>query len=118
MIIIDAPIRPMPFKRVECRGKQRFNPEEYEKYKEELGWYARQAMGERRPYTGAVSIRVWLFKKRRGILKKCWGDIDNFLKAILDSLNGICYLDDAQVKKVEAEKFFGRSHIVIGIREI
>jgi len=108
----------MPFKRVEQSGKRRFNPREYEDYKEELGWYARRVMGKRRPYTSAVSIRVWLFKKRRGILKKSWGDIDNFLKAILDSLNGICYLDDAQVKKVEAEKFYGRSHIVIEIREI
>lgn len=34
-------------------------------------------------------------------------DIDNILKLVKDSLNGVVYLDDAQVVRVEAEKVYG-----------
>ena len=33
-------------------------------------------------------------------------DIDNILKAVLDSLNGIAYIDDSQVVALSAEKYY------------
>jgi Holliday junction resolvase RusA-like endonuclease len=39
-------------------------------------------------------------------------DIDNLVKGILDSLNGIAYLDDKQVYKVVAEKKWADSHSI------
>ena len=34
-------------------------------------------------------------------------DIDNVLKVVLDSLNGIAYKDDAQVVMVSGKKIYG-----------
>lgn len=118
MILIDAPIKPIPFKRTEGHGKRRYNAKRYSDFKEELGWYATLAMKKRRPIRGAIYLRLKVYKKLRGVLKACWGDVDNFLKATLDSLNGICYEDDAQVKKIEVEKFYGKPRLEIELTEM
>jgi len=34
-------------------------------------------------------------------------DLDNFIKFYLDLLNGIAYVDDAQICKITASKFYG-----------
>lgn len=34
-------------------------------------------------------------------------DVDNLLKAILDALNGIAFVDDAQIVSIEASKAYG-----------
>ena len=39
-------------------------------------------------------------------------DIDNLVKALLDSLNGVAYLDDKQVYKIVAEKKWADSNSV------
>ena len=39
------------------------------------------------------------------------------MKAVMDALNGICYVDDSQVVEVRAGKFFGEPHIVIELEE-
>lgn len=33
-------------------------------------------------------------------------DLDNYEKALMDAINGICYKDDGQVAKKNAEKFY------------
>lgn len=33
-------------------------------------------------------------------------DLDNLVKGLLDSLNGICFVDDKQVCKIESEKVY------------
>ena len=52
------------------------------------------------------------------IIQKNLGDVDNFLKAVLDALNGICYQDDAQVTHISATKNFGEPHIFIELEEL
>ena len=39
-------------------------------------------------------------------------DIDNILKAIFDSLNGICFADDSQIVQVYAEKLYSEEPFV------
>jgi len=48
---------------------------------------------------GPVAVKVDVYRPRRA------GDLDNSLKAILDSLKGIAWNDDKQVKKIIAEQF-------------
>ena len=54
----------------------------------------------------------WLkAKKEEKLGKFCDNnkDIDNYCKAILDSLNGICYVDDSQVVMIRARKYWTNS---------
>ena len=46
-------------------------------------------------------------------------DTDNIAKSILDSLNGIAYLDDKQVVKLEVEKYYSQNaNVAVMIEEI
>lgn len=46
-------------------------------------------------------------------------DTDNIAKSILDSLNGIAYLDDKQVVKLEVEKYYSISaNVTVMIEEL
>ena len=117
MIKIDAPIKPVPFKRVIPRYGRPKNPASYTEFKDELGYFASMAMKNRNPFAGKIKLHAEFYKKSKGLTKSCWGDVDNFLKAVLDSLTGICYVDDAQVVQVSAEKKIGEPHIVIELEE-
>ena len=76
--------------------------------------YALQAQSQwkDKPFEDKLSVSVKMFfgdQKRR--------DIDNFFKAALDSLKGICYTDDSQIYELRAvkdvDKFFPRIEIEI-----
>lgn len=46
-------------------------------------------------------------------------DTDNIAKSILDSLNGIAYLDDKQAVKLEVEKYYATSaNVAVMIEEL
>jgi Holliday junction resolvase RusA-like endonuclease len=87
----------------------------------DLGWSARAAMGGRKPITGAVRITAlfelpvpatWTEKRKAAaivgnIMPISRPDLDNFVKAALDAINGIAIVDDAQVVEISARKIYG-----------
>lgn len=114
MIRFSANLEPMPFKRVMQSGRRRYNDGRYTEFKVELGTFALKAMAGLEPLTGAVSLRVDFYKlKPKSPASRRWGDLDNHLKAVLDALNGICYLDDAQVVRLTGSKNYGEPRIEI-----
>lgn len=48
------------------------------------------------PFTGPVALNLTVFRARKS------GDLDNYLKALLDSLKGRVFIDDAQVVEISA----------------
>ena len=118
MIRIDAPIKPVTFKRVIPRCGRPKNPAEYTEFKDELGYFALKMMKKCAPLKGKIRLHAEFYKKTKGLTKACWGDIDNFLKAVMDALTGICYVDDAQIVQISAEKKIGKPHIVIELEEL
>lgn len=53
--------------------------------------------------------------------KSLHGDIDNYLKFVMDALNGIYYIDDKQIRLVEVvlyEKPFGATEVHISPLEV
>lgn len=49
-----------------------------------------------------------LFESGKVIYKTSKPDVDNCLKSIFDGLNGIVFIDDSRVSKVESEKIYGK----------
>jgi len=72
----------------------------YLAYKETVGWAAKS---EKIPLLHTdvhVTARAHLHVGSRDM------DVDNLGKSVLDSLNGIAYVDDRQVTKLTVEKLF------------
>lgn len=122
MIKFTAPIKPLPFPRprFDSRSKQTFNPERYREFKDELGLMARLAMKGAAPFTGEIKLHADFYrpKPKRSKHVSFIGDVDNYLKAVLDSLIGIAYVDDRQVVDISGRKIFGKPHIEIELEEI
>lgn len=51
------------------------------------------------PISGPVAVFLDVYRPRKR------GDLDNILKATLDSLNGIAYVDDDQVQEIHAVRY-------------
>lgn len=51
------------------------------------------------PLRCPVSVSVDVYRPRKS------GDLDNRLKAALDSLNGLAWIDDAQIVEIHARRF-------------
>lgn len=112
---IKALIEPVPFKRVSAGEGRRFNPRRYRAFKEELGWQARLVIKE--PFKSAVSIRLKVYRQMPPESLR-FGDVDNHLKAVLDSLNGIAYLDDRQVVVAQVSLHRGEPRLEIELEEL
>ena len=123
-IKFSVPTLPVPFMRTGFNDVRRYNYARYTNYKNLVGLVARRAMNGRAPFTGAIKVFAEFYKhkprpqKGRKPHVTFQGDVDNFLKAVLDAMNGICYEDDRQVIFVQAEKIFGDPHITIEVEEI
>lgn len=119
MIEIVAPLVPVPFPRPSSNGKRRYNPKRYTEFKDALGLIARQAMHGQAPFQGEVKLYAEFFRpkpkprRNRKPQVSFIGDIDNYLKAVMDALIGICFDDDRQIARVSAAKIFGEPHIII-----
>jgi Holliday junction resolvase RusA-like endonuclease len=58
------------------------------------------------PLVGELSVDIEIFKKKPKSSKLTLprGDVDNFAKAVLDSMNGILWEDDSQIKSLYVTK--------------
>jgi Holliday junction resolvase RusA-like endonuclease len=67
----------------------------------------------RKPLEGALKVTInFLLRRPKSVTRKyplVKPDIDNFIKSLLDGLNGIAFKDDAQVTTVVASKYYATS---------
>lgn len=87
-----------------------------------VGYSARQAMGRMSPSSNPIEIVLEFVvpapKRREGELwptQKGTGDIDKLTRAMLDGMNGIVYVDDAQVVRLLASKRYSSTMRHVGV---
>lgn len=117
---LDIEIKAVPFSRPRFgRNKQVFDSPRYSAFKTSLRFAAlKEIGGKQNIYTGAIKIAVTIYKTSDKITSRNWGDADNHLKAVLDSLQGIAFIDDAQIVDAEVHKRVDtKNHISIEIEE-
>lgn len=114
-IVINIPGIPVGKQRPRFarRGKfvKTYTPMRTAKYEETVVLYARQTMGRKEPLAGPLEVDIvfqmpvplsWPNKKKAdalagGVYPTNKPDIDNMIKSVCDSLNGIAWGDDRQI---------------------
>lgn len=107
-----------------------YTPDQTARQEDDLQIWARDAMQGRPLHEGPLMLRVrafyappksWSGRKAAAALgtpKTSKPDIDNVVKLIKDALNGVVWVDDAQVAWIDAGKFIGaRNETVIEVLE-
>jgi crossover junction endodeoxyribonuclease RusA len=90
----------------------------------------RNALAGQVPFAGPVEVTLVFYIPRpkgdytgKGALKKGAplrptarnGDLDKYIRAALDAMTGVAFLDDSQVVTIEASKHFTTEHIPQGV---
>lgn len=106
-------------------------PEQTRNYERLVGMHTKHKIT--RPISEGVALHVgivittvppesWSAKKREAAIKGeifyiTRPDLDNYVKSVLDGMNGIAYKDDNQIVRLFAEKRYGKeSQVEIGIK--
>lgn len=93
--------RPVPAVRMTQRSKFKSkSAQRYLAYKQVIGWAAKSENVQMIKTDVHVTAKAHLHLGSRDM------DVDNLGKSVLDSLNGIAWIDDRQVTKLTIEKIF------------
>lgn len=96
-----------------------YDPPKSKAFKQTVRLLAKQQW-HREPLTGQLNIKLTFFRKlqknlsKKERLERVSGvhrptvkpDLDNYIKGALDALNGLIWLDDNRIVKLDAEKFY------------
>ena len=102
-ISFEVLTEPVPLARPRVTKKGTFLPPRSRAYRAVIQQAAQVAMNHFEPMTGALFCNLEFYRKFKDTARN-YGDADNHLKAILDALNGIVYLDDAQIVDISVKK--------------
>ena len=124
------PVKPKPKQRPQHGRGYTYTPKETREYEQMAGIYARMAV--KRPLEGAIRVKVdfyipipksWPEGKKRlaeagEIRPASRPDLDNLEKALFDGINGIVWIDDAQVVEVHKAEWYGDPRTDVEISEV
>ena len=98
--------------RVSFKGGHAYFTGPYKRFREEMATLVPNTIGDHVPFTGDVSVTVEFMAQRPKTTKLSAprGDIDNYLKAIFDSMNGKVFEDDKQIVICHARKSWTSSN--------
>lgn len=109
---VSLPIKPIPL------GRPRFSrysgaiytPPECHRFKRDVARLFKIAQPNHTPYECPLEVEVNFYLKRAKSNKSTQHtktpDADNLIKAVLDSLNGVAWKDDAQIWSIRGIKFY------------
>ena len=110
-----------------------YTPSKTRDYEGQIGLHGALAMAGRPPLTGAIAVVLdirlqvpasWSKAKRADamagrLLPTGKPDKDNVIKAIYDGLNGVCWVDDAQVcEGVQRKRYAAEPGVTVEIEEM
>ena len=78
----------------------------YKTFRQDVQPVIVDVLGEWTPMSGPIEVDIGVYptKPRTSKLDYPRPDVDNYVKSVLDSCNGIVWLDDSQIVKIVARK--------------
>jgi Holliday junction resolvase RusA-like endonuclease len=112
--LIKIPVEPMGAVRMTGRGKWvKESAKRYLAYKQAIGYHLRTKTDKPTEFAVAVNVTFHMPIPKSKVKKVKPGqpvtvkpDIDNLVKGLFDAANGICWQDDNQVVRCNAEKVY------------
>lgn len=128
-IAIVIPGEAVPFARAGAHGKVRFTPPAQRAQMKAIGMLANRQMAGAEPFDGPIKVQIratyeppksWSRAKQgQAKWKTSLPDADNLAKLVLDSLNGIVWIDDARVCDLSIQKRYGlKSETVVTVMQL
>jgi Holliday junction resolvase RusA-like endonuclease len=113
MIRMIFPIQPLPKLRARMtRAGHAYTPPQTRQYENTLRVMARVQAGGLAPLIGPISLRVKFIlacpRRTKNVLPCVRPDLDNYLKAVKDAMNGILWKDDGQVVHLAGWKLYDK----------
>lgn len=99
---VDGEPKPKGRPRMNTRTGKAYTPAKTRAYEEFAAYTFRLAMQGSEPIEGDVSMTLEFYRK-----DNVRADIDNMIKAVADSANGIVYDDDKQIVSLQARVVYG-----------
>ena len=119
------PISPVAASRPRVSRRGAFFTGPYKFFRKEMVELVPHILGNSfKPIEGPLSVDLELYVKRPKTTKlgAPKADIDNYIKACLDSLNKKLWIDDTQIRKIYASKQWARpqqqGYFVIGVTKL
>lgn len=99
---------PVPAARPKVSRFGTYYPKTYRAFRTAMELVVRKLFANRQPMAGPLSVVLSVFVKKPKTSKMVYpiGDVDNYAKAYLDSLNGHAWHDDRQVISLTVTKQF------------
>src|ERR1700689_3625509 len=108
-IYFELPIAPVAKERARTTRFGTFTPERTKEFEQLVKLHSRK-YAPKEPFKKPVSLDCYFYlskpKKPKFTHPGVRPDIDNYLKAMMDSLNGIMWKDDSLVVKIRTEKVY------------
>lgn len=104
IVLLGEPKSNQKIYKITCRGRfaSMYMSSEGKAIKDGYTLQAR-SQWQNKPIEGSIEVNISLFF---GTLRKA--DIDNFGKLLLDSLTGVCWIDDSQIVKMTICKLYDK----------
>jgi Holliday junction resolvase RusA-like endonuclease len=129
-VILTIYIKPLA--KQSCRftkSGRKYTPADVKKAAADMRAQAERQWCDNEPFSSGVRLSVVFFfehlksatekQKNMRIYKTTRPDLDNLLKNLLDSLQGVCFVNDGQICELTASKFYGpENKIIVKIEEI
>lgn len=110
------PIRPKPKQRPRFSRGHAYTPRDTVEYEKALAMHCRAQGASPRPNPCIVSMSCY-WKRPKSVKPSQFftkrPDIDNLAKGCLDALNGVCWVDDAQIVDLRVSKDYGEDDKVV-----
>ncbi len=106
----EFPISPIAASRPRLSRHGAYLTGPYKQFRKDMVDLAEEVLGDWEPMLGLLHVDIELYIKqpKKTKLDVPRADVDNFIKAILDSMNGYLWEDDRQIKSVYAIKQWAR----------
>ena len=114
--LLEFDINPVPASRPRVTRWSTYYPKKYTQFKQDM--IALTSEMHFAPFEGLLGVDIGFYiampkswsKKKKELKEGRYcdnnADVDNYLKAILDSLNEIVYVDDRQIVEIAARKIY------------